>query len=304
VVDNQQNRQINGLLIIIGAVATTILILYFVHFHDGFDGVQATWGAFGDLLGGTLGPLLSFTAVIVALKTLELQRLDIKDQDIENKRIQRKQEDDSNTQRKLFERSEFESSFFNLLKIHNDSVAMIEISTNIIHNDVFPAQHETVYSRGLICFKIIYDTWSSNYYGASLDVAHDHHSVIQSKYETIYSEFGHIIGQYFRRLFNIIEYIDKHQGSFWGETEVEIKRNKKKYMKLLRSQLSVYELKLLFYNTLTTYGNEFRNFIEHYELLKGVITRENDDTGFSNDLIWANTNNFLNNTSWGMEPNT
>jgi hypothetical protein len=81
----------------------------------------------------------------------------------------------------------------------------------------------------------------------------------------IYDHYFHIhhsdIGHYFRNLYYIVKYVDK----------AKIQREEKKdSLKILRSQLSNYELLILAYNGMHPYGKEFYPFIDSYELLKSL----------------------------------
>lgn len=57
-----------ALLIMLGVFA-----FYFSHFHYGPSRNHGTWGEFGDFIGGTLNPILSFLALIALLLTIVLQ---------------------------------------------------------------------------------------------------------------------------------------------------------------------------------------------------------------------------------------
>jgi hypothetical protein len=81
----------------------------------------------------------------------------------------------------------------------------------------------------------------------------------------IYDFYFHIhqsdLRHYFENLFYIVRYIDK------SRIRVD---EKVEFIKILRSQLSNYEILLLAYYGLHHYGNEFRQYIEKYELLKSL----------------------------------
>lgn len=81
----------------------------------------------------------------------------------------------------------------------------------------------------------------------------------------IYDHYFHIhqsdLGHYFRNLFYIVRYIENCKIR---------KEEKTEFIKILRSQLSNYELLLLAYNGLHEYGKEFYIYIEKYHLLKSL----------------------------------
>lgn len=90
----------------------------------------------------------------------------------------------------------------------------------------------------------------------------------------IYDYYFHVhqsdIGHYFRNLYYIIKYADdsNFSSSF-----------KRTHIRILRAQLSNYEILLLAYNCLNVYGERFYHLVEKYELLKSL----NDETRLHSD---------------------
>ena len=64
-------------LVAIGLIALTVVLLvflfYFYNFSAPLSNSQQIWGEFGDFIGGTLNPILSFLALIALLMTITLQ---------------------------------------------------------------------------------------------------------------------------------------------------------------------------------------------------------------------------------------
>ncbi|MEI6745647.1 MAG: putative phage abortive infection protein [Methylococcaceae bacterium] len=89
-----------------------ILASYFYKYPISEDLEQ--WGQFGDYVGGVLNPLLSFSALIVLVRTYSMQREELKNV----KETQKKQQ--------------FENTFFELLRIHNEN---LEGLLNLNHSD-------------------------------------------------------------------------------------------------------------------------------------------------------------------------
>ncbi len=81
----------------------------------------------------------------------------------------------------------------------------------------------------------------------------------------IYDHYYHIhqsdLGHYFRNLYYIVRYIDKSNLR---------KSDKIEFIKILRSQISNYELLLLAYNGLHPLGEKFHKYIMDYEILKSL----------------------------------
>lgn len=55
------------------ALIIAVFVFYFINFDGGLSDRQDQWGAFGDFIGGTLNPILSFFALIALLLTIVLQ---------------------------------------------------------------------------------------------------------------------------------------------------------------------------------------------------------------------------------------
>jgi hypothetical protein len=96
----------------------------------------------------------------------------------------------------------------------------------------------------------------------------------------IYDYYFHIhqsdLGHYFRNLFYVVKYIE----------DCNIRKSEKtEFVKILRSQLSNYELLLLAYNGIHPYGKEFYKYIEEYELLKSLNNETRLPESFSKRII-------------------
>lgn len=66
-------------LIFISAIIALIAAFtaYFINFDREMSSDQFVWGAFGDYVGGTLGPILSFLALMALILTIVLQNKQI-----------------------------------------------------------------------------------------------------------------------------------------------------------------------------------------------------------------------------------
>jgi hypothetical protein len=119
---------------------------------------------------------------------------------------------------------------------------------------------------GRECFKHFYRNLADIYQAPgpnSKDILVSERDAIEDAYNTLYKSYGQHIGHYFRRLFNIFRFIDESKQILFDE--------KYEYARIVKSQLSNYEIKLLFYNSLTAKGNAFSKYIESYKLVKGII---------------------------------
>lgn len=75
------SNQLIGLLIKIFLLAIVMMaaafILYFLNFNGEFTSQPEYWGTFGDFIGGTLNPILSFFALMALLITIILQNREL-----------------------------------------------------------------------------------------------------------------------------------------------------------------------------------------------------------------------------------
>ena len=81
----------------------------------------------------------------------------------------------------------------------------------------------------------------------------------------IYDHYFHLhhsdLSHYFRNLFHIVKFVERSSVS---------QKDKFEYVRMLRAQLSNYELVLIAYDGLHDYGKEFYPLIEKYELIKSL----------------------------------
>ena len=132
----------------------------------------------------------------------------------------------------------FEATFFQLLRLHNDIVNGIEIGDG----------------KGRNSFRFLsYELRSSLTKRNALKEI----TAMRATYIEFYQKHQHGIGHYFRLLYNIIKLVD-----------TSTVPNKRFYTNLVRAQLSTQELELLFFNCLSSWGGNFRPLVERFTLLK------------------------------------
>ena len=126
---NKGNKP-NRLLWILGGAAVAafliVLGLYIAYFKNlSVTNDSATWGTFGDYLGGTLNPIISFLVLIGLLYTIHQQA-----QEMQATREELKQAaEQQHRQADIFNLQQFESTFFSLLEQHNKVVERIEVES-------------------------------------------------------------------------------------------------------------------------------------------------------------------------------
>lgn len=199
-------------------------------------------GQIGDTIGGIMGPfvaiaaaILTFLAFWVQFKANEQQRKDI-----------------------TLER--FESNLFELIHIQQD------ITNNLIFVEK-KGNNNKVQAQGRDVFQYVYED-----YNFGLDSKYDNTPIIVGvktlmRYQSVnrYTDLKELgcLDHYFRHLYRVFKYIN--------DSDVIDDTDKYKYACMVRASLSQYELIMLFYNCLSSNGNEkFKPLIETYAIFNNI----------------------------------
>lgn len=118
--DNTSWLKRNWVILVAFLVMACVVGFYFFNFHHQLSDDNAKWGTFGDFVGGTLNPILSFLALVIVLKTYLSQQEELQ----ATRKILKEQ---TETQKK----QQFESTFFELLKMHNETLNKLQNSSNL-----------------------------------------------------------------------------------------------------------------------------------------------------------------------------
>lgn len=224
-------------------VAVFVALFYLIKFRGGLSPDQTRWGEFGDYIGGVLNPIFGFLGLIALLLTIALQAKELK---LSRKEL-RNSSNALKAQNGTLIIQNFESSFFQMLRLHNDivnSIDFVNIST-------------TITTSGRDCFPVMVDRLKGY-----LKSFQNNRQIVEKYYEDFYKQHQGELGHYFRYLYNIFKFIDN--------SNIE---NKKFYSNLVRAQLSNHELVILFYNCFSKYGNnKFLPLAKKYSLFKNMPT--------------------------------
>jgi hypothetical protein len=183
-------------------------------------------GQIGDFIGGLSGTLFTLVGVVLLFETLALQR------------------DELAESRKVFEKQQFDNTFFNLLNVYQEVVKSL-------HFD----------SLGINIGKAFFEEKRKKFYEefAAVDKYTNNRRNAKIKYIEFYTSTKEQTANYFRTIYRIFKFISKSDISPKEKTE---------YTKILRAQLSESELFFLYYNSFTEYGAKFRTLINDFDILK------------------------------------
>lgn len=200
---------------------------------------------------GSLNTLFSGLAFTGIIASIFLQSQELRETRAEIK----SQKEEFGLQTKAMNKQVFETTFFQLLQLHNEIIQSLQIEkgfgsskTSLHGRDVFSV---------LFTEKLVNGDAELEYFhqfGNHIDFSDD----INGQYLVFHRLYGHLVGHYFRNIYQILKYID--------QSDVE---DKKFYSNLIRAQMSDYELGLLFYNCISDLGNtKFKILIEKYEFFE------------------------------------
>lgn len=232
-------------------------------------------GTFGDMFGAVnaLFSGLAFAGLIVTLlyqkEELKLQREELA-QTREELKGQREEFEEQN---KTMKRQRFENTFFNMLSLQQEIVANLSFEYYVNPNTCppnIPAEH--FYhnsSKGLLRGREVFE---GMYKRAIID--YNGRRYADGLYN-IFKNFGYLtysnikattrFDHCFRHLYRIYKYVDT--------SDLITEEERYDYACIIRSQLSDYELVMLFYNCLTTNGREkFKPLIEKYTIFNNLRT--------------------------------
>ncbi|MBI3786996.1 MAG: putative phage abortive infection protein [Ignavibacteriales bacterium] len=154
-------------------------------------------------------------------------------------------------QNETFKKQRFENNFFQLLQLHHNIVNAIEK----------PVLETAI--RGRVVLKRLYGEFVKACDNECQKTPNAGQiKIIERSFLAFFDKNEPELGLYFRNLYNIFKFIDS--------SDID---DKTFYTNLVRAQLSLPELLLLFYDALTPLGNEkFKPLIEKYTLFKNIPT--------------------------------
>lgn len=264
---NTKSKDISPIIIVIPFITVLLLWIYNYFFLKNWEGTLR--GTIGDMYGplNTLFSGLAFCGIIFTI-ILQSKELKLQREELANTRKE------FETQNETLKVQRFENTFFNLLNLHHQIVNSMDITyykmkekangiTRFVVN--INEEKESVKLSGRDVFKYQYDKLHKE----MKDDPNSYELKYMLHYEKSHTDFGH----YFRNLYRMIKLVDTT--SFFYEDSVvsenEIFQMKYRYISIIRSQLSDYELLWLFYNCISPNGREkFKPLIEKYSFLKNL----------------------------------
>ena len=247
-----------------------VVDVWLVNNHEGVAGI------FGDFFGGVLNPILTFLTFLGLIATIVVQRHDLRLSRIEYEK----------TAEALTTQS-VENTFFNTLELHHKIADNIKFDLSVLDNSAYleklsgvkkflkiaSASYDSKFSEEILrdeptpaiaAVTVFEGRAAFDEILKYLAKGAASPKQVLERYGLIQSEHNHIVGHYFRNLYQVLKLIDKYEESTVSES------SKKKYASILRAQLSTKELALLFVNCLDGVCDKgrFKNLLIKYKMFE------------------------------------
>lgn len=268
--DKQNNKETKSRLWIWIVVAIVVLVLWGLNWWGVSKFIEpSNQGTFGDMFGAVnaLFSGLAFAGLIITLlyqrEELKLQREELQ----ETRKELKGQREEFEEQNKTMKRQRFENTFFNMLSLQQEIVAnlSIEWKEREWHGLEGQWKERIINNKGREVFEKIYEGINVQPIYMPIRIKEIVNEGIEkyNEYRKLISRFDH----YFRHLYRIFKYID--------ETDLIDEKERYDYASIVRSQLSDYELVMLFYNCLAQKDNgieenKFKPLIEKYAIFNNL----------------------------------
>ncbi|PJN52854.1 putative phage abortive infection protein [Paenibacillus sp. FSL H8-0317] len=266
--EEKRKYKLYQLLIIVASIIgvwgfiNPILIGWVFKDKDGYE-TYKEFGPVGDWIGGTSTPIITLASFIILLAAFLAQKEELQ-ATREEMNLTRKEFKEQN---KTLTRQRFENTFFQMVSLHHSIVNSIEHTEIESYSKSYTeTQYTSKIIRGRAYISNIARPLVSYEWSDTLDLRS-----LKQKYNNIYQENQGELGHYFRNLYHIIKLIDE-SAELENDNNSEFEE-RKKYIRIIRAQLSTDELLLLFYNSLTDEGSKFHALIIKYKLLNNLSVK-------------------------------
>lgn len=260
-------------------VIAAVIFLIFGNWHFSSILDEGIIGQFGDFIGGVIGTILAFVAAVLYYVALREQRRDIAINQ-ESARLQNeallkqieefeKQKEELEETRKVYEQQsktmklqQFESNFYSFLNVCIS--IKNELNRKTENNDYFQGKYNELYS------------FAKDKLEKDKSPIKCHRLVVNS-YVNLFLIYKGELSHYFKSIYRLIKIIDTNQALDENE--------KVFYSKIVRSQLTEYELLLMNYNYHSIYALKARDLIYKYNLLKHTYCLSKIEFKYKYDLM-------------------
>jgi hypothetical protein len=257
---------------------TVIVVIGFLILLSGiiilFLGPGSNTGTFGDYVGGIAGSLWSLAGVGLFYLALKSQQDALEDQqkatranvealDVQKSelKLQREQlaatRDVFNEQSRTLKLQQFEATFFNLLHTYREVLANVQIWEVDLETRRFREPAVMVYGNDAL-----FSLWMKFSFGIT-----KHESIteeqVDSNYAQLIGAYRTYLEPYFMTVYHILKFIDN--------STID---DKIVYAKLFRAQLTIHELRHIFYDSRLSVSGKLKALVEKYSMFQRLGPRD------------------------------
>lgn len=245
--------------------ATFIGSIFYFKNGEVFDGSlkinSDKFGDFGSFISGSVGSIWALVSVLLFYVTLRLQRneLALQREELELTRNELKEQKDEMARANVYTViQQFDNKFFQMITLFNEIRKGISINRAV--SDPYYIDETGVQFFHRLSIRI-WDSFNSND-SIFYSLPERNLERLNLVYQTFYFYQKSILSHYFINLYNIVKIVDENK-----LLDLEQKKN---YIRIIRAQLSQYELVILAYNGMSEFGKNFYPLINKYELLQNI----------------------------------
>lgn len=260
---NKQPEQLDRftcilILLLFYFVASILIAMGFILKFDftrhGSSLDKSSLGTFGDFFGGVVNPILTFFTVAGLAITIIMQRVALLSTGIQR----------------------FETTFFNMLTLHNNIVQQLNFNPSVIPDRVGIGR--MLLHAGMVQRPRPDDIEGRGVFAAiliALKVGIDSdHDIVGVYKGDLQDGHNYVLGHYFRNLYQILHLINRQDGVLLSESQA------REYASIIRAQLSAHELAILFLNCqkdVVDHGR-FRDLLRQYRMLEHLPLNYDEKT--------------------------
>lgn len=240
-------------LLVFSAVAAICLLAIDLYLIS--TGKKDYIGVFGDFFGGVLNPVLTFLTFFGLIATIVIQRQELRFARVEYEKTS-----------EALNRQAVETTFFNILDLHHKIVDNIKVDKEELSERCGATKSigEIIRANKSKENFIIEGRGAFDEILSFITTGTSSPDEVLERYKKVQDKSNHILGHYFRNLYQALKLIDNYDKD--KSTELD----KRKYASILRAQLSAKELALLFINCLDGVCDrgQFKNLLIEYAMLE------------------------------------
>lgn len=249
------DKQLRNYILLAIGILLIVIVVYFLNFFTyPISKSSSDWGQFGAYTGGVAGAFLTLLTVILLIKTLDSQN--------KNATI-----------------NQFESSFFELFRLHKEITDRIVGEVHIVVRNTNVDEEGTY--KGLQFFEKLSQKINLQYDADYMNILREgnaeaqdieieeNEDIMQEEIDEYYNEIYRgresELGHYFRSLYHLIKFVDQSKVN-----------NKQRYIDLIQAYLTDAELHCTFYNGIAIYGRDkFKPLLDKYSFLENIKPKGN-----------------------------